>query len=197
MAPEWFCELTSDRLVFNKAVKVLCDYALVEADATLGEGSKESRGYGMHSCVHAWTKHIVNESWDDEMAGLALSSVNTVLAGREDETTMIDAIHRLGYLYRNQGKLDAAEAMCQRALQGYEKALRRDHTSTLQTVNNLGVLYDHQGKLDKAKEMYQRALQGYEKHFESDYPRCRSLRRALTTLQDCIATQSLGAKRDP
>ncbi|KAI1523851.1 tetratricopeptide repeat domain containing protein, partial [Pyrenophora tritici-repentis] len=48
-APKWFCELTRDRLVFNKAVRVLCDHALVEADTTLGEGGKESRGYGMHS----------------------------------------------------------------------------------------------------------------------------------------------------
>ena len=84
--------------------------------------------------------------------------------------------------------------MYQRALQGYKKALGRDHTSTLNTVNNLGILYADQGKLDKAKEMYQRALQGQEKRFESDYPRCRSLRRALATLQDRVATQSLGAR---
>ncbi|KAI2488242.1 Tetratricopeptide repeat-containing domain protein [Pyrenophora tritici-repentis] len=140
-APKWFCELTRDRLVFNKAVRVLCDHALVEADTTLGEGGKESRGYGMHSCGHAWTKHVVNGGWDDGMARLALrcvglhvpstdalqywvtqqrllrhanqchSSVNTVLTGREDDITIMDAVHGLGDLYRNQGKLDKAEEM--------------------------------------------------------------------------------------
>ncbi|KAA8617845.1 Tetratricopeptide repeat-containing domain protein [Pyrenophora tritici-repentis] len=140
-APKWFCELTRDRLVFNKAVRVLCDHALVEADTTLGEGGKESRGYGMHSCGHAWTKHVVNGGWDDGMARLALrcvglhvpstdalqywvtqqrllrhanqchSSVNTVLTGREDDITVMDAVHGLGDLYRNQGKLDKAEEM--------------------------------------------------------------------------------------
>ncbi|KAK4232855.1 hypothetical protein C8A03DRAFT_19946, partial [Achaetomium macrosporum] len=39
-----------------------------------------------------------------------------------------------------------AEAMHQRAPQGYEKALGRDHTSTLRTVHNLGALYSDQGR---------------------------------------------------
>ena len=166
--------------MFNKAVRVLCDHALVEADATLREGGKESRGYGMHSCVHAWTKHVVNERWDDALAGLALRCVGlhvpdnsrpeywviqrrllghanrcqeVISVGFEDrngEGSLTEAIHNLGLLYADQGKLDKAEEMYQRALQGREKALGRDHTSTLDTVNNLGILYRRQGKLDKA-----------------------------------------------
>ena len=50
---------------------MLCDHALVEADAASKDDSIESQGYSMHSCMHAWTKHVVNESWDDEMARLA------------------------------------------------------------------------------------------------------------------------------
>ena len=262
----WFSELAEDQLSFNAAVRVLCDYALVEADAASKDNSVESQGYSMHSCVHAWTKHVVNERWDDGMAGLALRCVglhvpntnapqywvtqqrllrhanrchgcmDVVLAGREDDITMIDAVHGLGILYRYQGKLDKAEEMYARALQGREKALGRDHkstlttvnnlgnlyaaqgkldeaeemyeralqgrekalgpdhTSTLGTVNNLGVLYAGQGKRDKAEEMYQWALQGYEKRFGFDHPRCRSLRRALATLQDRVVTQSLGTR---
>src|SRR5882762_9626330 len=71
-------------------------------------------------------------------------------------------LHCLGNLYTDQGKLDEAEKMYQRALQGKEKAWGLDHTSTLYTVNNLGSLYKSQGKLDEAEKMYQRALQGYE-----------------------------------
>jgi hypothetical protein len=48
--------------------------------------------------------------------------------------------HNLGLLYADQGKLDEAEKMYQRALQGKEKAWGPDHTSTLDTVNNLGLL---------------------------------------------------------
>lgn len=203
--------------MFNKAVRVLCDHALVEADATLREGGKESRGYGMHSCVHAWTKHVVNERWDDALAGLALRCVGLHVPGNsrpeywviqqrllghanrcqevisvgfeewDGEGSLTGAFHNLGVLYADQGKLDKAEEMYQRALQGKEKALGRDHTSTLDTVNNLGLLYAGQGKLDKAEAMLERALEGYEKRFGLDHPRCCSLRRDIAALQDRVA----------
>ncbi|OXV07471.1 hypothetical protein Egran_04766 [Elaphomyces granulatus] len=84
-------------------------------------------------------------------------------------------LHRLGLLYADQGKLDEAEKMYQRALQGYEKALGPGHTSTLRTVYNLGLLYADQGKLDEAEKMYQRALQGYEKALLGNVARYRPL----------------------
>ncbi|SLM36784.1 beta transducin-like protein het-e4s [Lasallia pustulata] len=56
-----------------------------------------------------------------------------------------------------------AEAMFQRALEGYEKAWGPEHTSTLDTVNNLGILYRNQGKMAEAEAMFRRALEGYEK----------------------------------
>jgi tetratricopeptide (TPR) repeat protein len=73
---------------------------------------------------------------------------------------MLGAIHGLGMLYKDQGKLGEAETMYQRALQGKEKALGAEHTSTLSTLNNLGLLYADQRKLGEAEKMYQRALQG-------------------------------------
>ncbi|KAH8708403.1 hypothetical protein GQ44DRAFT_763487 [Phaeosphaeriaceae sp. PMI808] len=81
---------------------------------------------------------------------------------------MLGAIHGLGTLYANQGKIGEAEKMYQRALQGYEKAWGPDHTLTLGTVNNLGNLYADQGNLGEAEKMYQRALQGYEKALDPD-----------------------------
>ena len=52
-------------------------------------------------------------------------------------------MNNLGLPYSNQGKLEEAEAMYRRALQGYEKARGPDHTSTLDNVNNLGLLYSN------------------------------------------------------
>ncbi|SPJ83529.1 uncharacterized protein FTOL_10102 [Fusarium torulosum] len=75
-------------------------------------------------------------------------------------------INNLGILYADQGRLDKAEAMYERALQGKEKAWGPEHTSTLKTVNNLRNLYADQGRLNKAEAMYERALQGYEKALE-------------------------------
>jgi tetratricopeptide (TPR) repeat protein len=60
----------------------------------------------------------------------------------------------LGVVYANQGELNAAEEMFQRALNGCEKTLGPDHISTLQTAGNLGSLYVNQGKLTEAEDMY-------------------------------------------
>ena len=58
--------------------------------------------------------------------------IGEIYGGRRsfDDITTIDAMHMLGTLYADQGRLTEAESMYQRALEGYEKALGRDHTST-------------------------------------------------------------------
>jgi tetratricopeptide (TPR) repeat protein len=197
--PEWFSQLMEDQLSFDKAVRVLCEHALVEANATPQDDRVESQGYSMHSCVHSWTKHVVNKVWDSNMARLTLCCVglhvpdnnrpqywgveqrlvghanqcqeylSRRLAGQDDDIAMLGAIHGLGDLYVDQGKLDEAEEMYLRALAGSEKALGRDHTLTLGTVNNLGLLYVNQGRLDEAEKMCQRALAGLEKALGRDH----------------------------
>jgi hypothetical protein len=59
--PAWFSELMDDRLSFDEAVRILCDHALIEAGTALPDDCVESLGYNMHSCVHSWTKYVVNE----------------------------------------------------------------------------------------------------------------------------------------
>jgi tetratricopeptide (TPR) repeat protein len=71
--------------------------------------------------------------------------------------------YNLGCLLAGEDRLKEAEAMYERALRGYEKALGAEHTSTLHTVHNWGVLYADQGRLSEAEAMYERALRGYEK----------------------------------
>ncbi|KAK3946626.1 P-loop containing nucleoside triphosphate hydrolase protein, partial [Pseudoneurospora amorphoporcata] len=86
-----------------------------------------------------------------------------------EDITIVHATHSLGDLYLDQGRLQEAETMYQRALEGREKALGPDHTSTLDTVNNLGLLYSDQGRLKEAETMYQRALEGKEKALGPDH----------------------------
>jgi tetratricopeptide (TPR) repeat protein len=80
----------------------------------------------------------------------------------KERETVLNAVHLLGLLYADQGKLSEAEKMYERALRGYEEALGPSHTSTLGTVNNLGNLFADQGKLGEAEKMYKRALRGHE-----------------------------------
>ncbi|KAI9780438.1 MAG: hypothetical protein M1839_006712 [Geoglossum umbratile] len=193
--PEWICKLTEDELRFTGAVRVLSDHGLVEVDTTSQEWV-EARGYSVHGCVHSWTIHVLNQEWDSDLARLALKFVGSHVPGNEgvkwwltqrrllqhaarcsynllnglvSDYGMEWAYHNLGGLYADQGKLDEAEKMYQRALQGKEKVWGPDHTSTLGTVNNLGSLYADQGKLDEAEKMYRRALQGYEKAWGPDH----------------------------
>ncbi|KAN0069133.1 HET domain containing protein [Elaphomyces granulatus] len=193
--PEWIRELTEDELNFNRAVGVLSDHGLVEVDMSSQERI-ESRGYSIHGCVHSWTIYVLNQQWDYDLAKLALKFIGShvpgekstkpwltqrrllqhaarcshaVLNGMVTGDGMERALFKLGFLYENQGKLDEAEKMYQRALRGYEEVWGPDHTSTLDTVNNLGVLYAGQGKLDEAEMMCQRALQGREKAWGPDH----------------------------
>ena len=193
--PQWICELTEDELNFNSAVRVLCDHGVVEAD-TSSQDWVESKGYGMHSCVHLWTIYVLNQEWDYNLARLAVKCVGSHVIAKEAnkwwliqrrllqhvarclyiilndmirDDGMESAYHNLDLLFANQGKLEDAKKMYQRALQGYEKALGPDHPSTLLTVNNLGKLYADQGKLGEAEKMFERALQGYEKALGAEH----------------------------
>ncbi|KAI9712572.1 MAG: hypothetical protein M1828_001673 [Chrysothrix sp. TS-e1954] len=83
--------------------------------------------------------------------------------GEQDASERHSNAFSLGHLIASVGRLEEAEKMYMRALQGYEKALGQEHTSTLDTVNHLGLLFTDQGKLKEAEKMYLRALQGYEK----------------------------------
>jgi tetratricopeptide (TPR) repeat protein len=201
--PEWIREITKTKLRFSAAIRVLCDHGLVEVDQSPFE-LVESRGYSMHGCVHAWTIHVLNQNWDDGLARMALSFVGSHIPEQNKPkwwatqrrllqhasrcSNMINkeiiaddgmewAMHMLGYLYADQGKLDEAEKMLQRALRGYEKAWGPDHTSTLDTVNNLGNLYADQGKLDEAEKMLQRALRGKEKAWGPDHTSTLNVQR--------------------
>ncbi|KAN0068018.1 HET domain containing protein [Elaphomyces granulatus] len=194
--PEWIRELTEDELSFNGAVRVLSDHGLVEADMSSQERI-ESRGYSIHGCVHSWTVCVLNQEWDNDLAKLALKFVGShvpgeestkpwltqrrllqhaarcshaVLTGMVTDYGMERELHGLGILFADQDKLNEAEKMYQRALQGAEKAMGPDHTSTLETVHNFGILYAKLGKLDEAEKMYQRALQGKEKALGPDHP---------------------------
>jgi tetratricopeptide (TPR) repeat protein len=106
-----------------------------------------------------------------------------------DHTSTLDTVNNLGALYREQGKLDEAEKMYQRALEGREKALAlgAEHTSTLSTVNNLGLLYADQGKLGEAEKMYQRALEAREKALGAEHT------STLTTVNNLATSTGIRA----
>ncbi|KAG7403952.1 Nephrocystin-3 [Fusarium oxysporum f. sp. raphani] len=195
LAPPWLQSL-ADKLAFMESIHLLCDHGLVEANSSTKENGAGSPGYSVHGCVHDWMINVLHEQIDVDMVQLAVRCVASLVPSREDgeywrvQQRLLQHADRclelmakgvkiqssefwtnvaFGNLYADQGRLDKAEAMYDRALQGYEKALGPEHTSTLDTVNNLGLLYERQGRLDEAEAMFDRALQGYQKALGSEY----------------------------
>src|SRR5262249_32770443 len=116
--------------------------------------------------------HIDMKNWwvlQQRLLQHAAKHVQFITEGKVKLEGMEWALHRLGDLYKNQGKLAEAEGMYTWALQGKEEAFGPKQTSTLDTVNNLGLLYVDQGKLAKAEAMLIRALQGYEEALGPKY----------------------------
>jgi tetratricopeptide (TPR) repeat protein len=61
---------------------------------------------------------------------------------RNGEGSLTRAIHNLGNLYAGQGKLDKAEEMFERALEGYEKRFGSDHPRCCSLRRDIAALQD-------------------------------------------------------
>ncbi|ETS76266.1 hypothetical protein PFICI_11653 [Pestalotiopsis fici W106-1] len=189
--PAWRQEL-NDELNFNRSMGILHNYGFVEPHSLISD-YPESSGYSIHSCLHSWSIHVLNHSWDHELGKLALECVASRVTSRYDDRfwvlqrrllshadkscANIDirdkdlnwAFYNLGKLYFDQGKMKEAEKLNLWALEGYQKVWGPDYTDTLDAVHNLGLLYTNQGKLQEAEKVYLRALEGYQKAWGPDY----------------------------
>ncbi|KAH7134377.1 P-loop containing nucleoside triphosphate hydrolase protein [Dactylonectria macrodidyma] len=193
--PTWFADMVVDRISFNEVMRVLCDHGLVEVGSK--EWGAESRGYSVHDCVHSWMISVLNAQQDAAMAQLALCCVAQRIPNDDQPdywltqrrlllhadicaSHMLRLVERVdekdswtcfkfGCLYADQGRHKAAEAMLDRALQGYEEILGPGHIVTLDIVNSLAILCAGQGRYGEAEAMYDRALQGYEKVLGPDH----------------------------
>ncbi len=184
---EWFATIISDKLCFIEVIRLLCDHALIEPVNNFGGYSMHTcvHAWAVHvlnaekdismtrlalSCVgSAVPTEDEPQYWAIEQRLLPHASKfleyirHGIDVESSDNRDIYRAIHNLGSLYADQSKMQEAEAMYRRALEGYEKAWGPEHTSTLNTVNNLGILFKNQGKMQEAEAMYRRALEGYEK----------------------------------
>lgn len=112
--PEWLCQLTEDQLSFTQAVRMLCDYGLVEVHNSSDRDEIESKGYSMHSCVYSWATYQLNKEWDTGMATIAVDCVNRHWPDRKESNTpkARATVERLwqhagkGWQYYIESKLD-------------------------------------------------------------------------------------------
>jgi tetratricopeptide (TPR) repeat protein len=186
--PDWLQQIAATEISFLAAVGILLDFSLVEQNDNSDSYSMHAV---VHDWIQASIQtRTDNDFLQTAMTtiGLAVPPENTGdfatiqrrllphlaqllqfwdyaggIQNNKDNAVYLCSLHMLGSLCADQDKLDEAEQIYQRALQGKEKAWGPEHTSTLDTVKNLAILYKTQGKLNEAEQMYQRALQGKEK----------------------------------
>ncbi|KAN0072671.1 P-loop containing nucleoside triphosphate hydrolase protein [Elaphomyces granulatus] len=128
--PEWIHELTEDELSFNGAVQVLSDHGLVEVNMSSQE-LIESRGYGLHACVHSWIVNVLNQEWDPDLAKLALKFVGSHVPQEESAKWWL-----------TQRQLLQHAARCSHAL--FNGMVTDDGIAW--ELNNLGYLYSCQNQ---------------------------------------------------
>jgi tetratricopeptide (TPR) repeat protein len=194
--PGWLCDVAGNEVRYMDAVRLLLRYSMIESRESVqgshmmhpvvhrwashiqdGAGKREVLRLVVMVVGSSVPSSTSKDYWVVQRRLLPHAErcswwIGEIYkAGRSlDDRRAIDAMHMLGLLYADQGRLAEAESMYQRAVEGKEKALGRDHPSTLDTVNNLGILYADQGRLTEAESMYQRALEGCEKALGRDHP---------------------------
>lgn len=99
----------------------------------------------------------------------AQALVADVTEGQET-IDQLDDLVRTANLFSEQGKLEKAKLLYERALLGFENKGVREHPRTLDTLNNLGHLHASMGDFNGAKEYCYRALRGWENLSGPEHP---------------------------
>jgi len=134
-----------------------------EADSDTASEQKESK----HERDEQAFRQLVN--------GLGLPLENPL---------MLRFVNNLAESLSAQGKLEEAEQMYRRTLEGFTKAFGEDNRETLWSAKNLGLVLHEQGRFEEAEQMHRRAIKGYETIYDKDYPETLSIIDSLgQTLQ--------------
>ncbi|KAK0622435.1 hypothetical protein B0T14DRAFT_563886 [Immersiella caudata] len=166
----WLLDLVDDVLRFNKVVRILCDYSLLEADiSTNDNGQVESPGYSMHACVHSWTRHVLNREFDHTLAWIPIHCV---------------ALHMPSFDSPRYWELN--QRLIRHAGRCY--TIITDKGPEIQVPQGggwafiaLGALFMYYGsQFNEAEEMYRRALNGDE--LSPEEPVDRLTMRAIVRL---------------
>ncbi len=84
--------------------------------------------------------------------------------GDDDTPPHLILMNDVAIFYIEQGRLEDAKAMCERALREYKELLidREESTDRLDCLDTLGTIYLKTGNFSRAEGLSKKALQGYE-----------------------------------
>ncbi|KAL7275544.1 hypothetical protein RUND412_001503 [Rhizina undulata] len=89
--------------------------------------------------------------------------------GEPASVKVADASFAIAVAYLELGYNKQAKALCQRAIDGYEKVLGRNHPSCLDAIDRMGYILYTDKQYDDALNLYREALAGREKVFGSEH----------------------------
>lgn len=190
IAPAWFREVMQDEFIFEKAMRVLTNFCLVEPQYDTGS-------YSLHVCVHQWTLNNLNRVIDPALYWLAFECVYSNVAESSSHSSrnlslvkyrrVVPHVTRLvigrfqstaedlvwleksfkssglvAELCRQQDEYKAAEQISRNCLHFCETKFGQHDIRTLVALSDLAYTYLHLEKLDQAQELLERSLAGHE-----------------------------------
>ena len=158
----WFQHLVQDSLGFSDAIRLLCEFGLIEATSPPSKFQRDSRGYGMHSCVHLWTTHVLSPLQDDNLAELALWCISNRYAYTTDD-----------YLVLSQRLMPHAERCSELIMRGLGQGGIKSLNQ--QALIALAHVYAQLGRDDEATVMYEETIERAEQPHVSDNHRTAML----------------------
>lgn len=103
-------------------------------------------------------------------------------ANASGTTAQAITMNNLAVVYREQGRLDEAEAMQRRALQSQQDALGPHHPSIANTLKNLALVLERRGQPDAARDAAQRAHQLAKETLGHHHPQTKEIADILKSI---------------
>lgn len=164
--------LFEDELDFNEAISVLSSFGLVDVNQSSDQESK-SRSYSLHTCVHSWTRFVLNKEVDMCLLAIAMDCFAFQVCTPLDKNWWLSQKRILPHATHQERLVEN---------------VGQDTEYLHFFFSALGLLYSNEGKLTKAEQMYIRALQSYEVIFGKDYEATIK----METIWTLIAANNLG-----
>ena len=152
-APDWFQQIVGTKQAFRAAVMKLQKHALVEL-------SKDSHGYSMHHCVHAWVKNVLSKTIEDQHMNLALDCIVQIVPFKHVRQDWMTRQRLLPHSER-----------CLKLLRVWDQGDRNTESKERYIAwfyEVVGLLYYYQGRLMEAESMLLRGFNTYKKVYGSD-----------------------------
>jgi tetratricopeptide (TPR) repeat protein len=208
--PQWLRSLASNEFEFDRALKILARFFLVQEHQSAGH-------FAMNSQLHVWCQHLITsederttsialavnmvggmvpenlfEAWTNQLR-LSAHARQIVHILRTDDwprnvaKLSLMAYYRIAKLFKNQGARELAIEMYKRTLPDVEDLLGSHNDTVLDILLSLGRLYHLKADYTAAEGTYQQALAVSRKTLGRDHE---------TTLSTAIKLAHIFYKRN-